>query len=93
MTKSLTEYLGHIALMDLKAVEYKTLLLILDKPQTQMMICTKLGICKQNINKAFKTLEQYGLIEIDKVEGRNKFYKSITDLDKLDRVMPGQMEM
>lgn len=87
------EYLKFIALQDFTTYHYKTLLILADGPQTQSMICDKLGIQKQQINKVFKHLEGLGFIEVDRVEGRNKFYRLVTDLEQIGNVMPGQVKI
>ncbi len=78
------EYLQHIALAELSSTySYKILLLLLTKEYTQSQLCSILNIKKQNILKYVKELEHLNLIEVDRIEGRNKFYKAITDLEKL----------
>ncbi|HBJ2623689.1 winged helix-turn-helix transcriptional regulator (plasmid) [Clostridium botulinum] len=78
------EYLQHIALAELSSTySYKILLLLLTKEYTQSQLCSILNIKKQNILKYIKELEHLNLIEVDRIEGRNKFYKAITDLEKL----------
>ncbi|MEG2338160.1 MAG: helix-turn-helix domain-containing protein [Clostridium sp.] len=88
-----SQYLGYIALKELTTYHYKTLLILVDKPQTQSMICDILGVHKQNLNKIMRELEQLGFVEVDRVEGRNKFYKAVLDLDRLQNTLPGQTKI
>ncbi|MGL6174978.1 MAG: helix-turn-helix domain-containing protein [Cellulosilyticaceae bacterium] len=88
--KKLENYLEFIALQDFTTYHYKALLILMYKPKTQSMICEKLGIQKQQINKVFKHLEGLGFIEVERVEGRNKFYKVVTDQERINSIIPGQ---
>lgn len=45
------------------------------------------------MNKITGDLERLGYIEVDRVEGRNKFYKIITDIEKLQTAMKGQIKL
>lgn len=90
--KMFNEYFSFIAQQELTTYHYKTLLILFEKPQTQSMICEKLNIRKQNINKIIRKLEQGGFIELDRVEGRNKFYKVVTDIKQINNVLPGQVK-
>lgn len=87
-----SEYLEYIALRELTTYHYKTLLILVDKPQTQSMISDVLGVKKQNLNKIMRELEQAGFVEVDRVEGRNKFYRAVLDLDRLQNTLPGQVK-
>lgn len=90
MNKKLIEY---VALEpSLKGSHYKILLLLSIRPCNQSFISSSLGIKKQNINKCFKELLDFGLIEVDRIEGRNKFYKVISDVSKInDLPLKGQL--
>ena len=90
---NINDYLEYIALQDLKTYHYKTLLMLLKCPLTQSMISNRLEIRKQNMNKITGDLERLGYIEVDRVEGRNKFYKIITDIEKLHTAMKGQIKL
>lgn len=85
------EYLEYIAMQDLKRYHLKTLLLLLKQPSTQTIIGEKLNVSRQNMNKIFKELEQGGYIRVFKVEGKNKFYEVILDVDKLRTTLKGQL--
>lgn len=91
--KKLGNYLNYIAEQDLGAYQYKTLLMLLECPQTQTMIGDRLGIIKQNMNKIAKDLEQRGYIVVDRVEGRNKFFRAVTDIEVLQKAMKGQIKL
>lgn len=81
MDKNFIEY---IALEpSLKGSHYRILLILSVKPCNQSFIAKLLGIKKQNVNKCFKELLDFGLIEVDRIEGRNKFYKVISHVPKL----------
>lgn len=87
------KYLSYIARLDLKAYEYKILLMLLEKPYTQMNISVEIGIARQNVNKYIASLKRQGLLEVDRVEGRNKYYRPVTDMKKLVDIMPGQIKI
>lgn len=89
----INDYLEHIALQNLKTYHYKTLLLLLKSPLTQSMIGDRLGVRRQNINKITRGLEQLGYIEVDRIEGKNKFYRVVTDMKRLQAVFQGQMKL
>jgi predicted transcriptional regulator len=90
MNKKLMEY---VALdPSLKGYHYKILLLLSLEPRTQSYISSSLGVRKQNINKHFKELVDLGLIEVDRIEGRNKFYRVISDVSKINELpLRGQL--
>lgn len=91
---NILDYLEYLALQEeLQQPHYKALLLLLKKPQTQATIGKRLGLLRQNINKIFRSLEEGGYIEVDRIEGRNKFYRVVTDIQKLENVMHGQLEI
>lgn len=92
MIKKELDYLVYIATLELTTYDYKILLLLLEKPCNQAILAETLRTKRQNIYKRIKILEQKKLIEIDRIEGKNKFYKAITDLDKLNLIIPGQTE-
>ncbi|MHC1747474.1 MAG: winged helix-turn-helix domain-containing protein [Cellulosilyticaceae bacterium] len=88
-----SKYLMYLANADLKATEYKILLMLLTRPYTAAQIVQALGIMKGNTNRYMKNLENKGLIELDRVEGSNKFYRAVTDMKNLIEVMPGQTKL
>ncbi len=81
------EYLECLAIIDLKTYHYKILLLLNIKPHSQAEISALLKIKRQNINKYFKELECFNLIEIDRKEGRNIFFKPVTDVKLITEQM------
>lgn len=85
------EYIKHIVnLKELSGNHYRVLLLLSRGKFTQSETSKTLDIKKQNINKLFKDLLYLGLIEeVDKL-GNNKYFKTITDVKKLN--IPGQMK-
>lgn len=85
------EYIKHIVnLKELGGNHYRVLLLLSMGKFTQSETSKTLDIKKQNINKLFKDLLYLGLIEeVDKL-GNNKYFKTITDVKKLN--IPGQMK-
>lgn len=93
MNKKELEYLAYIATLDLNAYDYKILLLLLEKPLNQAVLADILQTKRQNIYKCVKKLEEKQLIEVDRVEGRNKFYRVITDLDRLTKIIIGQIKL
>ena len=75
------DYIERLARADFKSpTHYKILFLLYGRSYTQVQICNELGIRKpQNITKIVKQLFQEGLIEVDRVEGRNKFLKAVVN--------------
>ena len=86
-------YMEYLAKLDLITYHYKLLLLLNIKPYNQSQLADQLQIQKQNVHKYIKTLEAMGLIEVDRVEGRNKFYKAVTNMKVLHEVVPGQFKI
>ena len=93
MNKKEIEYLIYIATLELNAYDYKVLLLLLEKTYNQAMLADTLRTKRQSIHKCVKELEAKTLIEVDRMEGRNKFYKVVTDLEKLNLMIPGQTKI
>ena len=93
MNKKEIEYLIYIATLDLNAYDYKVLLLLLERTYNQATLADVLRTKRQSIHKCVKELEAKNLIEVDRMEGRNKFYRIVTDLEKLNRMIPGQLEI
>lgn len=89
----LIDYLKYIAEQELGAYHYRTLLMLLERPQTQTMVGDRLGLIKQNMNKIARDLERGGYIVVDRIEGRNKFFRVITDIEALQRTMKGQIKL
>ena len=79
MNKKEINYLIYISTLDLNSYEYKILLLLLDKPLTQTSLADKLSSSRQYINKCVKDLEVKELINVDREEGRHKFYRAVNN--------------
>lgn len=93
MNKKFLDYLGFIAKLDITTYHYKILLLLNIKSYNQAQLAEELNTYKQNMHKYMKELEALQLVEVDRIEGRNKFYKAVTDIDRLSRVIPGQTKL
>lgn len=87
------KYIEYLATLELTTFHYKILLLLNSKPYTQAQIAEILEAKKQNINKHFKELESLHLIEVDREEGRNKFYRPIINLKLISQHMKGQQSL
>ena len=89
-----TEYINYLTTLDISGQAFRTLLALNIKDYTQSQIQEELNIQdKAQANKLFKDLSRRGLIELSKVEGRNKFYKAITEVKRLRANIPGQQRM
>lgn len=88
------QYIRHLTTLDISGQAFKILLILTIKESTQSKVQEYLNIKdKAQVNKIFKELSYKGLIEVSKVEGRNKFYKAITDIKRLNINIPGQQRM
>ena len=88
------EYIDYLTTLDISGQAFRILLALNIKNQTQSQIQSELSIQdKAQVNKLFKDLSNRGLIEISKVEGRNKFYKAVKDVKRLRINIPGQQRM
>ncbi|WP_053983838.1 helix-turn-helix domain-containing protein [Niameybacter massiliensis] len=87
------QYYNYLAKCKLKATEYRIILILLVKPCTSSQLVKELGCMKNNTDRYIRNLKSHGLIEIDYIEGANKFYKPVTDIKKLMAIMPGQMKI
>lgn len=89
-----TEYIDYLTTLDISGQSFRILLALNIKEHTQTQIQEKLNIQdKAQVNKLFKDLSNRGLIEISKVEGRNKFYKAVKDVKRPRINIPGQQRM
>ena len=88
-----SKYLECLATMELTTYHYKILLLLNIKAFTQSQISTALDIQRQNTNKYFKELEACNLIEIDRTEGRNTFYKAVTNTRSIKSNIKNQLKL
>lgn len=93
MNKKELEYLQYLALADLTTYHYKILLLLNEKVRNQAQLAEILDIQKQNAYKYIKWLERMNLVKVDRIEGRNKFYKAVTDLERIQQALPGQTKI
>lgn len=93
MNKKELDYLFYIATLDLNAYDYKVLLLLMEKPYNQATLADTLRTKRQSIHKCVKELEAMHLIEVDRQEGRNKYYRVVMDVEKLKQMIPGQTEI
>ncbi|MDT8718281.1 transcriptional regulator [Clostridium sp. 19966] len=90
----LIRILKHLAMMDMQSIYcYKIYLLLLEDTYTQSQVSEALAIKRQNAIKYFKELENLNLIYVDRIEGRNKFYKAETNLAKIQSTLPGQTKI
>lgn len=88
------KYYEHIAVANIKSLySYRILLLLLAEEYTQAQLSELLKLQKQNTAKYVKELLDLNLIEVTRVEGRNKFFRAITDMKKLSAVIPGQIKI
>ena len=76
------DYLTALSTADLTTYHYKVLLLLAVQTRTQAQIADFLQIKKQNINKYVVELTKMGLLEVDRIEGRNKFLKAVNTFPK-----------
>ncbi len=76
-----TEYLEILATSNfITAYHYRVMLMLLTGNYTQAQMADKLHLKKQNIHKCIKDLEKQGLVEVDRIEGKNKFLKAVTSV-------------
>ena len=88
------EYIEYLTSLEISGQAFRILLALNTKEYTQSQIQEKLNISdKAQVNKLFKDLSYRGLIEITKVEGRNKFYRAITNVKRLKINIAGQQRM
>jgi DNA-binding MarR family transcriptional regulator len=88
------KYLQYLASIELSSVYcYRIILLLIIKAQTQAQLAAILNVKTQNILKYVKELESLNLIEVDRTEGRNKFLRAVTNLEKLNELIPGQTKL
>lgn len=85
-------YLEYLAKSDLSTYHYKILLLLNIKPYSQAQLADELEILRQNAHRIIKELEARNLIEVDRIEGRNKFYRAVTNMKALPELIPGQIK-
>lgn len=81
-----TEYLIAISTANFTTYHYKILMLLTVQPMTQSQIADTLKVKRQNINRYVSELLKYGLLEVDKIEGKNKFIKATNTYPKAEAV-------
>ncbi|MEG0297605.1 MAG: winged helix-turn-helix domain-containing protein [Clostridium sp.] len=86
-------YIKHLTTMDLSGLCFRIIFLLNLGSYNQSSISILLNTDRQTINKAFKKLEELGLIEHSRTEGKNKFYIAVTDTKKLKTNIPGQEKL
>lgn len=77
------EYMEYIARLDLTSTDYKVLLMLICDKATQAKIARTLCKHSQNINRSIANLKSFGLIEVESVDGRNKYYRAVTNMTVL----------
>lgn len=77
------EYMDYIAHLELTATDYKVLLLLICNKATQAQIARALNKQSQNINRSIANLKSLGLIEVESLDGRNKYYKAVKNMSAL----------
>jgi DNA-binding transcriptional ArsR family regulator len=87
------EYTKLLSTVNISSLCFRTLLLLTLQDYTQSAISVLLNCDRQAINKAFITLKKHGLIELKRKEGKNEFYRAITDVKKLHLNIPGQTKL
>lgn len=88
------EYIEYLTTLGISGQSFRILLALNIKEYTQSQIQEKLNIQdKAQVNKLFKDLKHKGLIEVTKIEGRNKFYRAITNIKRLRVNVSGQQSM
>lgn len=89
------KYFGHIGMVNMKSTySYRILnLLLTKKTYTLTQLANILGVTIHTLYRPVRELEYHGLIEIEKIEGNNKFYKAMTNISRLDVLIPGQTKM
>lgn len=70
------DYYHLLSTLELSSVKcYRILFLLHIGSYTQVQMSSLLNVSKQNINRYIKELLNLQLIVVDRVEGRNKFFK------------------
>jgi DNA-binding transcriptional ArsR family regulator len=88
------KYLEHVAALDLKSVySYRILLLLhAKKTYTLVQLAELFDVPRQNMTKPIKELLDNNLIELDRQEGKNKFYRAVNE-SNIEKVIPGQVKI
>lgn len=84
-----SKYLELLAYSGMSGSHFSILMLLMTGSFTQAQIGEKLNIRRQNVNRCIKELESRGFIESDRVEGRNKFLKAVTNAKAIETAQEG----
>jgi len=84
-TKLKDEYMEELLESKYASANYRILLLLWQgKPMTTTQIARKLETYTQSLRLPITQLLKAGHIEVDRIEGRNKFYKACPNRPKQD---------
>ena len=76
------DYLTALSTADLTTYHYKVLLLLAVQTMTQAQIADFLQTQKQNVNKYVSDLIKLNLLEVARIEGKNKFLKATNTFEQ-----------
>lgn len=76
------DYLTTLSRADLTTYHYKILMLLAVHEMTQTQIADFLQTQKQNVNKYVSDLIKLNLLEIARIEGKNKFLKATNTFEQ-----------
>jgi len=80
------EYVELLAHSELTATAYKCLMLLMIGAKTSAQVADTLHIKRQNASRYIAELSDRGLVTVDRVEGRNKFVRAVTDIREINRL-------
>ena len=92
-TKLKDEYLKELVGSKYTTAQYRILLLLWQgTPKTTTQMAQIIGVHKQALTGLLRELEADGHIEVDRIEGRNKFYRACPNrLKQTDEEHEGQL--
>ena len=76
------DYLTTLSRADLTTYHYKILMLLAVHEMTQTQIADFLQTQKQNVNKYVSDLIKLNLLEVARIEGKNKFMKATNTFEQ-----------
>lgn len=88
-----TDFMKDLALADFTTYHYKIWLILTGEPKTQAQMAEELKVKKQHLTKYTADLIRCGLIEVDRIEGRNKFLRAVTELKSKNIPNKDQMNL
>lgn len=96
--KNREEMIKAMISQDLTATSYKVMLFMMTAEKdtyTQAMLAELLGYekCRQALTKTIRQLEQYGFLEEDRVEGKNRFLKISDKWQDFEEVNKDQLSL